>query len=516
MLPSQGGNGFGPPHAGGFGPPGPLPPNMNQFGPMLPGNMGPGGPPPFAGPGNMPPMGPMPPNGPMSFPHSQQFSDNAVKSRDYLYRLMISQLFYDGYQPVAVQLTNITHPDPACPPSDRLFNVVMMGLEREAELNAEKRKLSKEKAISTQSSNVRGIDDITDLGPGLDLEFETDVDVIAPEPALYETAYVTSHKASCRAGAFSKDGLLCATGSVDASIKVLDVDRMLAKSSKDIQQPGSRQSQEAESGHPVIRTLYDHFEEVTCLEFHPTQPILASGSRDCTVKLFDYSKVSAKKASRTICDAAHIETISFHPNGDFLLVGVMQPVIRMYDITTSQCFVASNPAHQHSDSVTSVTWSPDGKLYASASLDGMIKIWDGVSSSCISTFPRAHDGAEVCSVQFARNGKYVLSSGKDSLVKLWEMATTRCLIAYTGAGATGKQEYRSQAIFNHTEDYVMFPDEATTSLCCWDSRSASRRQLLSLGHNGAVRHIVHSPTSSAFLTCSDDFRARFWVRRLNR
>ena len=88
-----------------------------------------------------------------------------------------------------------------------------------------------------------------------------------------------------------------------------------------------------------------------------------------------------------------------------MLVGVVQPVIRMYDITTSQCFVASNPAHQHTDSVTSVTWSPDGKMYASASVDGMIKIWDGVSSSCVSTFPRAHDGAEVCSVQFARNGK---------------------------------------------------------------------------------------------------------------
>merc|ERR1711863_210556 len=87
-------------------------------------------------------------------------------------------------------------------------------------------------------------------------------DVIAPEPALYETAYVTSHKGSCRAGAFSTDGLLCATGSMDASIKVLDVERMLAKSSKDNQPPGSRQSQEAESGHPVIRTLYDHFEVI--------------------------------------------------------------------------------------------------------------------------------------------------------------------------------------------------------------------------------------------------------------
>ena len=37
---------------------------------------------------------------------------------------------------------------------------------------------------------------------------------------------------------------------------------MLAKSSKDNQPPGSRQSQESESGHPVIRTLYDHFEVI--------------------------------------------------------------------------------------------------------------------------------------------------------------------------------------------------------------------------------------------------------------
>lgn len=45
----------------------------------------------------------------------------------------------------------------------------------------------------------------------------------------------------------------------------------------------------------------------------------------------------------------------------------------------------------------------------------------------------------------------------------------------------GKQEHRVQAIFNHTEDFVMFPDEATTSLCCWDARSSQRKQLLSLG-----------------------------------
>jgi cleavage stimulation factor subunit 1 len=70
---------------------------------------------------------------------------------------------------------------------------------------------------------------------------------------------------------------------------------MLAKSAPDANEPGTDQQ-----GHPVIRTLYDHLEEVTCLEFHPREPILASGSRDFTVKLFDYSKASVKKAFKTI------------------------------------------------------------------------------------------------------------------------------------------------------------------------------------------------------------------------
>ena len=96
------------------------------------------------------------------------------------------------------------------------------------------------------------------------------------------------------------------------------------------------------------------------------------------------------------------------------------------------------------------------------------------------------------------------------MVKLWELSMSRCLIAYTGAGGQGKQMHRANACFNHNEDYVMMPDERSTSLCCWDSRNAERQTLLSLGHNAPVRHFAHSPTSAAFLTCSDDFRARFW------
>lgn len=73
------------------------------------------------------------------------------------------------------------------------------------------------------------------------------------------------------------------------------MDRMLAKSAPEEVDPG-RETQ----GHPVIRTLYDHMEEVTCLEFHPKEPILVSGSKDNTIKLFDISKASVKKAFKTI------------------------------------------------------------------------------------------------------------------------------------------------------------------------------------------------------------------------
>uniref|UniRef100_A0A9J8BVR7 Cleavage stimulation factor 50 kDa subunit n=1 Tax=Cyprinus carpio carpio TaxID=630221 RepID=A0A9J8BVR7_CYPCA len=272
-------------------------------------------------------------------------------------------------------------------------------------------------------------------------------------------------------------------------------------------------AQQNMENHPVIRTLYDHVDEVTCLSFHPTEQILASGSRDYTLKLFDYSKPSAKRAFKHIQEAEMLRSISFHPSGDFLLVGTQHPTLRLYDVNTFQCFVSCNPLDQHTDTICGVCYNPSANSYVTCSKDGSIKLWDGVSNRCVTTFEKAHDGAEVCSAVFSKNSKYILSSGKDSVAKLWEISTGRTLVKYTGAGLSGRQTHRTQGVFNHTEDYVLLPDERTISLCCWDSRTAERKNLLSLGHNNIVRCIVHSPTNPGFMTCSDDFRARFWYRR---
>ena len=187
---------------------------------------------------------------------------NVIRNREIMYRLMISQLFYDGYSQVAIQLTNILAVDPPCPPSERLLHVLNRGLEREAEEMAAEERGGKKNALADLGGPQSRTELLENLqGKGLNLEYDTEArqgEESAPEPALYETAYVTSHKANCRAGAFSNDGSLVATGSVDASIKILDVDRMLAKSQVESMSGGNKAGDPG--SHPVIRTLYDHVE----------------------------------------------------------------------------------------------------------------------------------------------------------------------------------------------------------------------------------------------------------------
>nr|CAH8839683.1 unnamed protein product [Trichobilharzia regenti] len=424
----------------------------------------------------------------------------SFKERDLLYRLIISQLFYDGFQTMAVNLVNLVSPSTTCGPSNRLFRLVKIGL-----------------SASEDEQEKSGVLEGESIAPGIgiDLEVESESSTMAPEAALYETCYVTAHKAACRAASFNNTGQLVATGSHDSSIKILDVERMLAKSVSPNDHIAQETPQQQMETHPVIRTLYDHTAEVTCVDFHPdpTLQILVSGSKDYTIKLFDFSNPSVKKAQRNIPEASPIRTLHFHPSGNFLLVGTQHKTLRLYDVQTCRCYVSAVPEDQHLSAVNMVRWSPNGTAFVTAGMDGSFKIWDGVSCRCVNTFEAAHDGAPVCSVVFSRNGKYILSSGKDSAVKLWELATGRCLITYTGAGTVGNQSHRSVAVFNHTEDYVLFPDEATKSLCCWDSRNADRQRLLALNHNGPIRCFVHSPTTAAFMSCSDDNRARFWYKR---
>ncbi|KAH7727173.1 cleavage stimulation factor [Aphelenchoides avenae] len=227
----------------------------------------------------------------------------------------------------------------------------------------------------------------------------------------------------------------------------MDVEKIISRGNIGITESGP------DANHPVIRTLYDHLYEVTCLAFHPREQIIISGSLDMSIKMFDFSKAAVKRAMKSILDVEPISALSFHPGGEYILVGTRHPTVRLYNVETQQCWVSPIPKDQHVQGIMDLNYSDNARMYVTTSKDGDVKIWDGVSSRCIETFQKAHDGAPICSARFTKNGKYILTAGLDSLVKLWELSTNRLLMQYTGAGATGGQEYPIGATFNHNEDF---------------------------------------------------------------
>lgn len=69
----------------------------------------------------------------------------------------------------------------------------------------------------------------------------------------------------------------------------------------------------------VIQEFSDHFSAVTCVEFHPHEFLLATGSIDRSVHLFDlenFASVSCEK------DLGAVRTLHFNPDGECLFTGV--------------------------------------------------------------------------------------------------------------------------------------------------------------------------------------------------
>uniref|UniRef100_A0AC34GEY3 Cleavage stimulation factor 50 kDa subunit n=2 Tax=Panagrolaimus sp. ES5 TaxID=591445 RepID=A0AC34GEY3_9BILA len=224
-----------------------------------------------------------------------------IKDREYLYKLVIGQLFYDGYRQVAANLAEeIGMVQEHAAPSDKLFRLFS---------------IAKQFSDEPEKENGESLFKYNAESMGLDLEYDADVASTAPEPASYETVFLSNHKAPCRSATFNIDGSLAAIGSADCSIKIYDIEKIIAREVRG-------ENITDDQVQPVIRTLYDHVDEVSCLAFHPREAILISGSHDKTVKFFDYSKMAVKRCMRSIRETEPVRAFAVHPGGEFLLVAV--------------------------------------------------------------------------------------------------------------------------------------------------------------------------------------------------
>jgi glutamine amidotransferase-like uncharacterized protein len=204
----------------------------------------------------------------------------------------------------------------------------------------------------------------------------------------------------------------------------------------------------------LLHTLGEHSDRVYGLGFSSDGRLLASGSWDGTIRLWD---VDTWQAVRTFDqhgnwevffapDDAHIASedgaiwdiasgervrvldvndshVTFSPDGTWMASAGYNAPIELWDVDTWRVV---RTLEGHSDRVFGVAFSPDSTLLASGSgmgpsdvSDFVVKLWDVVSGQEIYTL-RGH-GGDVHAVAFSPDGEFLASASIDGTVKLWDV-----------------------------------------------------------------------------------------------
>jgi WD40 repeat protein len=77
----------------------------------------------------------------------------------------------------------------------------------------------------------------------------------------------------------------------------------------------------------------------------------------------------------------------------------------------------------HTNMVSSVAYSPDGKTLASASQDHTVRLWETATNKELTTLQGHTNAVDV--VAFSPDGMTLASGGLDKTVRLWEVATRK-------------------------------------------------------------------------------------------
>ncbi|WP_164015243.1 TIR domain-containing protein [Pyxidicoccus trucidator] len=214
---------------------------------------------------------------------------------------------------------------------------------------------------------------------------------------------------------------------------------------------------------------------------------LSAWSREPGLAVFDHS--------------ASVFSAAFSPDGSRILTASHDRTVRIWDAATGAPLVTLPTYIDYLDMLMAAGFSPDGSGILTASSNGTATLWDSTSGVALATFYGHSDALRA--ISFSPDGSRIITASQDRTARIWDAATGRRV-----AILRGHSDAVVVAGFGPDGSRILTASYDGTARI-WDALSGTPLITLS-GHNGLIFAADFSPDGSRILTASGDKTARVW------